>query len=570
MVRLQGKVAKFVAPNGQQPVAWLGSEDHRPVGSKAGCPLIWGACQHSQKLQKAWRFCSPGECGVRQLPQFVCAFLSPRCLQSLQAGVLACLVLFTGCEKEEEPAPSGPPLPGQTVELVVVDDPELADAAGQLATEWKSRTGAELKIRQVASSELASAELPDAGVVIYPSALLGELQAHPQVQPRELAETTLAIKPLAWEDIFNTNRLRESRWDGDPVAIPVGSPVLVCYYRPNILEKAGLAPPETWTKYAALAERLQTDENLRPEGVPAGDWYGTAEPRGPGSAGLMLLARAAGYAKHPDYYSTLFDIESMEPLIAGPAFERALDELTAAWKFAVPADVAGSPEDCTTALRQGRCGLALGWASRRTLPADQTAVPCAVTLLPGTQEVFNAKDQEFRRTESVRRVPLVGWSGRLASIIAKSGDKPSPGTQPPGSSTQPQADGAELLVTLLLGEEWGTQFSSASLHTTLFRQKQIPRAADWMALDTKPELAESYALAMAESLSAIDVLYAVRIPGRNEYLQALDEAVAAATSGKSTSREALTAAAQKWRDITQKLGVDEQRELYRQSVMGNY
>ena len=62
-------------------------------------------------------------------------------------------------------------------------------------------------------------------------------------------------------------------------------------------------------------------------------WCGTIEPLAPGWAGLVLLARAAPYAKHRDNYSALFDIETMEPLVAGPPFVQALEELVAAAKL---------------------------------------------------------------------------------------------------------------------------------------------------------------------------------------------------------------------------------------------
>ena len=70
-----------------------------------------------------------------------------------------------------------------------------------------------------------------------------------------------------------------------------------------------------------------------------GDKYGTVEPLARGWAGLVLLARAAAYAKERDNYTTLFDEKTLEPAIAGPPFVRALEELVAAAKLG-PADAA--------------------------------------------------------------------------------------------------------------------------------------------------------------------------------------------------------------------------------------
>ncbi|NLF09083.1 MAG: ABC transporter substrate-binding protein, partial [Pirellulaceae bacterium] len=58
----------------------------------------------------------------------------------------------------------------------------------------------------------------------------------------------------------------------------------------------------------------------------------------------------------------------------------------------------------------------------------------------------------------------------------------------------------------------------------------------------------------------------LRIPGRAEYLAALDEAVAAALDGRSPPKDALEQAAQKWREITNRLDADKQKSAYRHCV----
>ena len=61
-------------------------------------------------------------------------------------------------------------------------------------------------------------------------------------------------------------------------------------------------------------------------------------------------------------------------------------------------------------------------------------------------------------------------------------------------------------------------------------------------------------------------LGALRMPGRAEYLAALDEAVAAAVGGKKAPLDALLQADKKWREITARLGLDRQRAAYRHSL----
>jgi hypothetical protein len=61
-------------------------------------------------------------------------------------------------------------------------------------------------------------------------------------------------------------------------------------------------------------------------------------------------------------------------------------------------------------------------------------------------------------------------------------------------------------------------------------------------------------------------LGALRLPGRAEYLAALDDAVAAAVRDEKPALESLLQADKKWREITARLGLDRQRAAYRHSL----
>ena len=97
------------------------------------------------------------------------------------------------------------------------------------------------------------------------------------------------------------------------------------------------------------------------EGQGVRAWCGTIEPLAPGWAGDVLLARAAAYAKHRDNFSTLFDIETMEPLVAGPPFVQALEELVAAAKLGPADPLHYDPAAVRAAFWSGQCGMALTW-----------------------------------------------------------------------------------------------------------------------------------------------------------------------------------------------------------------
>ena len=78
--------------------------------------------------------------------------------------------------------------------------------------------------------------------------------------------------------------------------------------------------------------------------------------------------------------------------------------------------------------------------------------------------------------------------------------------------------------------------------------------------------AAEYFAAVRQSLGRPLYLFALRIPGRAQYLAALDDAVASAMSGKQTPAEALRQTASRWRETTKRLGQEAQKSAYVHSM----
>ena len=99
-----------------------------------------------------------------------------------------------------------------------------------------------------------------------------------QVVP--LPKSVLDDEQAKWQDVFVIERLRETAWGEERMAVPFGSPVLICYCRTDILQKLGRQPPRTWAEYGRLAELLSDRKNLG-DLSPAADkpWHGAIEPR---------------------------------------------------------------------------------------------------------------------------------------------------------------------------------------------------------------------------------------------------------------------------------------------------
>lgn len=454
--------------------------------------------------------------------------------RSLMA-VAAAALLVCGCPRQRpaEPPPAPAALP--PLEVVVAGNGPLARSIEQLAGEWRLQTGGALSVRAVDRVEKS---LPG-DVVIGSVESVAVWAEAGQAQP--LDRSSLESGAARWGDLFEMSQVHEARWGEKTVAVPIGLATLSCYCRADLLQKLDRRPPTTWTEYADLAKRLSDAKTL---GVAAEGWSAVAEPTADGWAGLLLLARAAAYAKHPENYSALFDIESLKPLIATPPFVRALSEMAEA----VGSAPRRTPAEVRAAFWQGKCALAITWPSAAQAIAE-VAPQAKLTIveLPGSREVYHQvrKAWEPRPADGDKHIPLVSLAGWLGVIPAQA----------------PHRQAAEQLLGWLSSSAepaLATQLPDA----TLVRRSQQTRPGLWTEKPVPLAVAAEYTGMTRLAMTRQQYLSALRMPGRAEYLAALDRAVASVLANKSDAGAALRQAATEWEAITERLGRARQRSAY--------
>jgi len=460
--------------------------------------------------------------------------------------------------------PASPPAPtvaqsATPLQLIVVDDPALAEAIQQ---QWKARAEGELEVRELKSEEVCDPRRKRlaADAVIYPSGLIGQLAERGWIAP--LSDDAMDSPEFARRDIFDHLRQHETVWGEQVYAVPLGSPTLTLIYRPDLLEKLGVKPPESWQQYGELCERLsKSRELLLGAENGSGDWHAVAEPLGPGWASQVLLARAAAYARHRSYFATLFDLQSMDPLIASPPFVKALEELVAAAKFGAADSTKLTPAEVWKLLGSGRCAMGLTWPSTAAASAGEGPANSsrpgllAAAELPASAQAYHVGDSQWQDREPTENghVTLLSVSGRLGSVVK-------------GSA---RSSAAASLLVRLSSAEWSRDVSPRSPATTLYRGSQVPDAKSWTGESFSAKAATAYGELVQQVLGQTLSLDSVRLPGRARYLAALDEAVHAAIRGDRLPAECLTEAANQWRKITQDLGVESQRRAYWRSLGKN-
>lgn len=481
--------------------------------------------------------------------------------RSLLIQFISVLTFLSGCYEQVTSSPvSVPTKPSptkpRTLRILVLDDPPLAKA---IADEWNTRAEIQLKVVEETSDvciTMLEEKRPfDSDIIVYPAYWMGELVQRERILPVPLE--VLNDRTTEWQDVLPLVRQRELTWGTQVYALSLGSSHYVLYYRPEIFAQLDLSPPSTWEEYAQVADQLASlGKTGFTADVPGDPWYAVAEPWGPGWSGTTLLARAAGYAKHRNNYSTLFRYKTMEPLINGPPFVRALEELLAVAPFA-PANASKlTPRGIFDLFKAGHCAMAISWpTNRQSAASDLTTdkfVSTAIAELPGSKEVYHIQDKAWqqRKVKDDFRVVLLGVAGRLVSVTDECRSRRT----------------AFRLLMFLTGSELGGIIAPHSDATTVYRQSQLTNPSAWFPSSTPSSVTRQYGELVETMQTRVSSLSPPRIPGRARYMEALDNAVHQALVGNLSAQEALDEAATQWREITSSHGIEAQSVAYRRSL----
>jgi hypothetical protein len=129
------------------------------------------------------------------------------------------------------------------------------------------------------------------------------------------------------------------------------------------------------------------------------------------------------------------------------------------------------------------------------------------------------------------------------------------------TSSSRNAASAFNLIAWLAQAEISLQLAQADSHTLPVRES-LAASPDWYGSDMPAEKRIATAKILERRLTSGQSLLVPRIPGVDEYMAALDQAVQSVFSGDATPQDALQIAAEHWEKITDAHGRDAQRDAY--------
>ena len=448
----------------------------------------------------------------------------------------------------------------------------VAGPAGQVeciqnwTEQWETDTGGTVAINAIPFSDIDSKILAATGtdtfladVYYVGSQTAGQLMASDHVVPvPEELQGRLGLEQIP--AIYNQFQLR---WNDTMYGVPWDGDMLMMNYRRDLLNDPAnqeafqaeygypLAAPENWQQYADIAAFF-TGKDWDNNGSPN---YGLVElPMRRNHAWNGFLSRAAGYAKHPEDPAFFFDPETMTPRINTPGFVKALED----WKTALqwgPSDMLSYDWAANAqSFIGGQAALNIQWADIGPMSTDpETSVVTGNVgfgVIPGSTEVWNPQSGEWETVEAANHAPFAGFGGWIFVVPKLS----------------PNQDAAMDLATYLGSPEVRAQAVTTPGCGVNPNSEELLDPAIWTAAGFSEEDAQAYTQAIADSLNDPNVVFDLRIPGIQEYKDALEIAVTKALVGEASAQEALDEAAAEWEAITDRLGREQQAQYYRESL----
>jgi hypothetical protein len=161
------------------------------------------------------------------------------------------------------------------------------------------------------------------------------------------------------------------------------------------------------------------------------------------------------------------------------------------------------------------------------------------------ERLGNGETAKQSSRDDAKTITVLGFSDRMIGVASASRN---------GAS-------AFQLIAWLASPDISTQLATAGERMMPVRKSLVSSPA-W-ARSAKPAGAQSDSAKTVEAaLSAEQCLLVPRIPGIDEYLAALDEAVKSAPKDKAAAEAALKKVADEWEQITNAHGRDAQRKAY--------
>jgi multiple sugar transport system substrate-binding protein len=449
---------------------------------------------------------------------------------------------------------------GISLRVLSLEEPILGEPVERHAREFAALTGARVDVTHVQFRELyqevnLGLKKRKYDVVCYGSMWIADLQQYLAPIPQGMLESA------QYRDVL-PHYQRIAKWGDVPYQVPVDGDRHSLQYRRDLLENPAfraeyrartgreLAVPTTWKELNEIARFFQG--RTLPDGKRI--WGLTEVTVSDALLGNQFIKRAAPYAKHPGVDGGFyFDLETMEPLVNTPGWVEALQDFVDAQDLYPPGGTNFSFFDVIKSFGRGDAVFSDSWddpfvqAMERDSPLRNKV---AVALSPGSRRAWNRRAGRWDEFPEANRVPYIAYGWTCA--VARDTPHQAASFDFLGFFSNPENHAADLAV----GRFGINPFRRSDLDVGFWTTR-----AGWDEV-----AARSYVETLSAQARARHRVLDLRIHLGQQYVQALAVGVYRALTRRESPQAALDKVAERWRELTRRVGVEKQREAYRPLV----
>ncbi len=453
---------------------------------------------------------------------------------------------------------------GANITIGVQDASAIGDPARRHARTWEKRTGGSAKIvatpfadlfGRYVDSLIADEAIYD--VILYAPAWAGDFHPYLAELPPWVAESD------SLDDIHEIYRDRLMTWDGKWIAVTVDGDLFTGYYRKDLFRDAStraafraryryeLAPPDTWAEYRDIAEFFTGRHG--PDGVKL---YGTAEAFARGGQQFWgVFSRASAYTNHPQFPGAqFFDPDTGRAHINNPGWNRAVQEYVDILQFCPPGAKDFGIVQAREAFLSGQTAMVLDWGDTAQIANDpgfsKVGGRVGFFVLPGSNETWNGRTWQWDQMADPHKVPFLAFGGWVASV--------------PKNSRQQEA-AWDYIMWFASPENSLRDVLTAGTGINPYRWTHFTEIDAWTRA-LPHGAASEYLSVLRNSLDSPLAALDLRIPGFFRYTTALETHLSKALHLELPVKQAQDRVAADWNDITEHLGAEKQRRIYRTSM----
>jgi len=448
---------------------------------------------------------------------------------------------------------------GITLNVLTLDTPVLGEPVVKHAAEFEKLTGAKLKVTRVPFSEFYQETLLGLKQNKYDALTFGSMW---------IADVVDYLEPIP-KKMLDSEQYRDvlphyksiASWGDVAYMVPIDGDRHYLQYRKDLLQNPTyksqfkkqtgkeLQVPNTWPELQEIARFFHGRK--APDG---GSISGMAEVTvSDALLGNYFIKRAAPYAKHPQVKGGFyFDLQTMEPLINTAGWVEALEDFIAAQDLYPKGGQTMSFFDTIKTFGRGNVVFTDSWDDpfvEAMQPDNPLRNKVAAALSPGARKVWNRKTLRWEEFPEVNYTPYIvyGWT----SGVAKSSKHKDAAFDFLGFYANRKNHRADLFV----GRFGMNPFRQSDLDVSL-----------WVGGGWDPEVARSYVAMLQHQSQSTNRVLDLRIHRGQEYVYILSVGVYRAITGRDTPQAALNEVARRWKLLTERVGIDKQREAYRHVV----